>query len=376
MHDVGSKGYGDNWRQEKVQIGMKPDCVSMIVPCYNVEAYVGRFIESIVEQTYRNLEIIFVNDGANAATTEMLRAGQRELLSAGFQVVLIEQPNAGLAAAIDAGLKRFTGEFLIWPDPDDWFYPHSVQRLVELMRQDSTIGTVRANAIHYLDEHGRFDGYHMPRDEGDTRPIGLMEDLIFMRTFFGAGSTMVRSEMFLAVHSDRSIYHARASSQNFQLLVPFVEMYPVLQVSEPLLVYRVRADSRSRAAGSLAEKRMARIDQLLDLTDHTLPKLKTYSTERHARVRNFHWRNRMLPTAFRAAMRERCIETVKLCALSKHRKLVARSLVELRCAHLFKLVDSSSGKVASRVLARLFDRVVRLPRAQATWGALPAWASR
>lgn len=350
-----------------------PGLVSVVVPCFNVEAYLEKFISSIVEQTYKNLEVILVNDGANTSTTEMLRASVPLLRSEGYIVKLLEQANKGLGGAVDTGLKHFTGEFLMWPDPDDWLTSDSIKRRVELFRQNPDIGLLRSNARLFIEARQEFDGHFMPVDVPSHRAHGLFEDLLFMRYFYGPVCHMVRSEMFLAVHPDRSIYFSKTSSQNFQLLVPFVESFPVLQVHEPLAVYRIREDSRSRAPNQSREKLMARFDQLLELTEHTLPKLRTWTPERQRLLFNFHWRNRMLPTAIRAAMGNRCRDLVNKSDLAAWRKSLAKIIISVRCSKWFQVSDKLTGSVASRFLARSFDRLVRLPNEQMKWGAGPLW---
>jgi glycosyltransferase involved in cell wall biosynthesis len=90
-----------------------PGRVSLVVPCYNVEAYFNDFLQSVLAQGWPDLEVILVNDGANAATTEALRAAVAPLGAKGWTVKLIEQENRGLGGAVDAGLKHVTGEFLM-----------------------------------------------------------------------------------------------------------------------------------------------------------------------------------------------------------------------------------------------------------------------
>lgn len=348
--------------------------VSMIVPCYNIENYLEDFVISVIGQTYKDLEIILVNDGANAATTTLLRKAVPRFEIEGYLVKLIEQGNKGLGGAVDAGLKQFTGEFLMWPDPDDWLLPQSVARRVEILRANPDVGLLRTNAQLFIEARHEFDGHFMDPAEPGGRNPSLLKDLLFMRYFFGPVCHMVRSSMFLSVHRDRSIYFSPASSQNFQMLVPFVEAYPVLELpGEVLACYRVREDSRSRAPNKTREKLMARFDQLMELAEQTIPKLSTATPERLEHIRNFHWRNRMLPTAFRAGMKERCNDLVTRTALSPGRKRLARHLIALRCAPAFQAMDRRSGQVVSRALARSFDRLVQLPDGQLNWGAEPLW---
>lgn len=136
-----------------------PGRVSLLVPCYDVAAYFGTFLESVLEQTYRDLEVILVNDGSDIATTEALRNAVPRLEAAGFSVTLIEQENKGLAGAIDAGLKHVSGEFLMWPDPDDWLLPNSVERRVQIMRENPDVGLLRSNSRLFIEAKQEFDGH-------------------------------------------------------------------------------------------------------------------------------------------------------------------------------------------------------------------------
>lgn len=356
---------------------LEADRVSLIVPSYNIEAYLEDFVASVLAQTYKNLEIILVNDGANAATTEGLRAAVPRLEAEGYRVRLIEQENKGLGGAVDTGLKHFTGEFLMWPDPDDWLTPESIARRVEILRAHPDVGLLRTNAALWIEAKGAYDGHFMPMDAPARRAPDLFEDLLFVRYFFAPVCHMVRSAMFLEVHRDRTIFFGPASSQNFQLLVPFVEAFPVLEMpGEVLAGYRVREDSRSRAPNKSREKLMGRFDQLMELAEATMPKLRTATPERLDLMRNFHWRNRMLPTAFRAAMAERCRDLVLRSALSGWRQTVALQLVAIRCRPAFQVLDERSGRVASRAFARIFDRLVMLSEARLHWGRGPLWQDR
>jgi glycosyltransferase involved in cell wall biosynthesis len=292
----------------------------------------------------------------------------------GYIVQLIEQENKGLAGAVDAGLKHFTGEFLTWPDPDDWLTPNSIKRRVEVLRENPDVAVLRTNANLFNEERQVFEGYFLPLGAQPSRPDALFEDMLFMRTFFAPVCHLVRGEMFLAVHPTRTIYFTKASSQNVQLLLPIIETYPVLQLNEPLGNYCVRDDSRSRAAKTPIDL-MRRYDQLLDLSEKTVERLKAYRPEMLERVQNFHWRTRMLPVAFRGGMVERCETLLDRAALSPARKWLARILVRVRCSKSFKAVDERTRRVMSRALARTFDRVIHMPKSECRWIGAPLGGS-
>ena len=91
--------------------------ISVIVPVYNVEEYLPRCLRAISEQTYRNLEIILVDDGS----TDGSGAICDEFAENDSRVKVIHQPNTGLWAARNTGHGAANGEFLFFPDADDYF---------------------------------------------------------------------------------------------------------------------------------------------------------------------------------------------------------------------------------------------------------------
>lgn len=92
------------------------DLISLIVPVYNVERYLDRCMESILQQTYRKLEIILVDDGS----TDSSPAKCEEYAKKDSRVKVIHKPNGGLSDARNAGLKIASGEYIGYVDSDDW----------------------------------------------------------------------------------------------------------------------------------------------------------------------------------------------------------------------------------------------------------------
>lgn len=90
--------------------------VSVVVPIYNVELYLPRCIESLISQTYRDLEIILVNDGSPDRCLEISERYARQ----DRRIKVISQANAGLSAARNTGLREATGKYVMFVDSDDW----------------------------------------------------------------------------------------------------------------------------------------------------------------------------------------------------------------------------------------------------------------
>lgn len=90
--------------------------VSVIVPVYNVGAYIRRCLQSILNQSYRNLEIIIVNDGSEDDSLNICT----EFANNDDRIIIISQENSGLSAARNSGIQSATGEYIIFVDGDDY----------------------------------------------------------------------------------------------------------------------------------------------------------------------------------------------------------------------------------------------------------------
>ena len=98
---------------------MQTPLISVIIPVYNVEAYLPRCLDSVIQNTYRNLEIICVDDGSTDGSPEILRDyAQRDA-----RITVITKENGGVSSARNAGLDRATGEFVAFIDSDDFVHP-------------------------------------------------------------------------------------------------------------------------------------------------------------------------------------------------------------------------------------------------------------
>ena len=107
--------------------------ISVIVPVYNVEQYLPRCVESILAQTYENLEILLVDDGTKDNSGAICDAYARQ----DARVKAIHKKNGGLSSARNAGIDAATGEYLSFVDSDDWIEPDMYEKMMALMEKYS-----------------------------------------------------------------------------------------------------------------------------------------------------------------------------------------------------------------------------------------------
>ncbi|AMB97019.1 glycosyltransferase [Aerococcus urinaeequi] len=127
---------------------MNNPLVSIVMPVYNVENYLEEALDSIFLQTYKNIELIAVNDGSTDNSKEILeRFIQNNPLQ---RYKIINQSNKGLSGARNTGIKNITGKYTYFFDSDDKITPNSIQELVEFAEKNNT-DIVRFNAISFYD---------------------------------------------------------------------------------------------------------------------------------------------------------------------------------------------------------------------------------
>jgi glycosyltransferase involved in cell wall biosynthesis len=108
--------------------------VTVIIPCFNQGHFVSYAIESILAQTYLLYEIIVVNDGSSDDTVHVVEAYE--------DVLLINQPNQGVSKARNNGLKKSSGEYVIFLDADDCLLPGALALLVNFLETNPAFGHV------------------------------------------------------------------------------------------------------------------------------------------------------------------------------------------------------------------------------------------
>lgn len=105
--------------------------LSVIIPVYNVEEYLVKCVDSILNQTYRKLEVILVNDGSRDSSGSICDDFARK----DSRVRVIHKENGGLSSARNAGMDAAAGEYISFIDSDDWIEPDSYERLLGLMER-------------------------------------------------------------------------------------------------------------------------------------------------------------------------------------------------------------------------------------------------
>lgn len=208
--------------------------VSVIIPVYNGENYIREALESVFAQTFRDLEVIVVNDGSTDRTEEYLR-------SYSGRIVYLTNGHKGPGPSRNLGIKAARGDLIAFLDADDLWLPKKIQRQVEVAERYPEFGVITTDAAVF--DHS---GILAASSKGGE-PIAsghVIEKLLF-RNWIGLSCAMVRRECLQKVGGfDEDPF---VTGEDWVLWMRIAADYPVYFVDEVLVHYRLHPQSYSRA---------------------------------------------------------------------------------------------------------------------------------
>ena len=224
---------------------MKDGYVSLIVPCYNAQKTVRRFLNSVLNQTYSEIQLIVVNDGSTDDTEKILKEYAKKMETTKIEFIYIYQENAGLGEAINTGLKNVNGEYLAWADPDDFFFKESIKKRVEFLKKNKEYGIISSDAYYFMADNLEIPIGKASDGLPDCNDSRQFEHLIKEKSIFCSGCHLIRMSAFDDVNPQHKIYPARRG-QNWQLLLPVYYKYKRYYMDEALYGYVIYSNSMSR----------------------------------------------------------------------------------------------------------------------------------
>ena len=222
----------------------KRGLVSVVTPVYNGEAHLHTLLDSLLAQTYPQMEIILVDDGSTDGTVQTAESYREKFAAKGYSFRIVCGTHKNASAAINGGLPYATGEFLIWPDSDDRLEPESVEKRVRFLGEHPQYQCVRSLSYYFDTQTGERKA-EQDEKRGDLSKEDLFWDILEFRTFVCCGCYMLRSEAFFSIYPDRHIPEYPVG-QNFQMLLPFMYRHKCPTIQEELYGVAVRQGSHSR----------------------------------------------------------------------------------------------------------------------------------
>lgn len=144
-------------------VSEKKPLISVIVPVYNMEKYLRKCLDSIAGQSFRNIEIICVNDGSTDSSLDIIK----EYASKDGRIVIVDKKNGGLSSARNAGLDIARGEYISFVDSDDWIEARTYNTVLkEISDADVVVFGTNVTGDYLMDKRSADDEYYRVKYSG------------------------------------------------------------------------------------------------------------------------------------------------------------------------------------------------------------------
>jgi glycosyltransferase involved in cell wall biosynthesis len=206
---------------------------SIIIPVYNGSDYMREAIDSALNQSYKNIEVIIVNDGSqDEGKTEAIARSYRD------KVVYVYKENGGVASALNAGIKRMSGDYFSWLSHDDVYYEDKVKRQIEYASQISDTAILYSD-YEFIDENSRFIKTHrdLPQDAG-----AFLCHLVMHYPVHGC-TVLIPRICFLVAGLFREDLR---TTQDYDLWFRMARVYPFIHLPEILIKSRLHEGQGTR----------------------------------------------------------------------------------------------------------------------------------
>jgi glycosyltransferase involved in cell wall biosynthesis len=214
---------------------MKLNKISVIIPCFNMVQYIEATILSIINQNYKNLELIIIDGGSNDGTIDVITKYQDHIS------YFISENDCGQYDAINKGLKIATGEILAWLNADDTYYPWTLNLVNKIFDEQIEISWISGQSS-YLDSDGIMSKVYntlscksqktIQKGLYNGRHIGyLQQEGMFWRREVVENCGFLNTNLHFAA--------------DYELWIRFSKKYELVSVELPLAGFRIRKTSRS-----------------------------------------------------------------------------------------------------------------------------------
>lgn len=211
--------------------------ISIIIPTYNCESYIAETIDSVLDQTFSDFELIVIDDGSTDRTRQIAS-------SYGANVRLITQANAGVCKARNRGIREAAGRYLCLMDHDDYWFRDKLARQMDTMERHPEAGLVYSSFSWWFpDANGAFppaEAYiENPCPEGiDEDFSGWIYHLLLLDCWVLTSSALIRAEVFKRCGTfDESLPY----SEDWDLWLRIAREYPFIKLKKSLTLYRQHA---------------------------------------------------------------------------------------------------------------------------------------
>lgn len=249
----------DNKNKLKAEFNPK---VSIVIPVFNGSDYLNEAIESALAQTYKNIEIIVVNDGStDAGRTENIA------LSYGDKIKYFRKENGGVATALNLGIKEMTGEYFSWLSHDDMYFPHKVEAQVNVLSEMKNKEVYLFSDFEFIDESGKHLSYFRVEEEFRNH-FGLC---VLFNQIHGC-TVLMHKNILSEIHGFTPKY---LTTQDYRAWIEvFKKGFPAIHIRETLVKSRLHKDQGTKVMSEISATEIQDLEK--DLISNITPQYPTF----------------------------------------------------------------------------------------------------
>lgn len=224
--------------------------VSILIPTYNRATYLPAAIQSALDQTYRDLDVIVVDDGSTDTTTDVVRS------ISDTRLCYLYQENRGVGAALNSAWRASSSEFVAMLGSDDVMLPHQIETLLPFVEQNSALGLVYARA-QAMDSRGN----DLPQILGGSLkfPDKPLASVLYANTICSIAALIRRR----AIEESNGLNPTLTANEDWDLWIRLAEHWEIQYVDEILARYRLHEQSLTAKNSQQYEKIVASRIQIL-----------------------------------------------------------------------------------------------------------------
>lgn len=221
--------------------------LSILSPCYNGEKFIKKYFENLLEQSFREYEVIIVNDGSKDKSDEIIVQYKQIFERRGIQFKYLNKKiNEGHAKAINDGLKYVDGEYLMWPDIDDHMHRNHLECRVNFMEKnhdcDLAIGKSAVFNINNLENPLYYAWKKFPKTKNiliKTFMLSESKNIGFM-----SGTFIVRTSKLWDIYKERNIYSEIKVGPTIQMIFPILYLSKTGYINECTFDYYIHGNNQ------------------------------------------------------------------------------------------------------------------------------------
>lgn len=231
----------------KQSLKIKSPAISVVMPAYNAEKYIGQAIDSILLQTFRGFELIIIDDASRDKTWEIIKKYQKKDKRI---ITLRNVKNLKLSKTLNIAIQKSRGTYIARMDADDWSYPYRLKKQFEFMEKHSSVG-ILGGTMEIMIENGAVIGKRSyPNDDKKIR------NKIFWFSPFSHPLIMMRKPFLEKAGGYNPVFNP---AEDYELYFRIGKISKFANLSDVLLKYRIVQKSMTTGSTKKMEQQTIKI---------------------------------------------------------------------------------------------------------------------